>query len=80
MTKPSEVTVSDAEVEQFRFDYMAEAIGNKAKPEEAARIALAAFLAARVPDAKPRLLIGELQDTLNEGHNALRAAVLRGPG
>ena len=75
MTKASEVTVTDAEVEQFRFDYMAEAIGNKAKPEEAARIALAAFLAARVPDAWD-----ENDWECAETHNALRAAVLRGPG
>jgi hypothetical protein len=59
--------ITDEEVQQFRFNYMAAAIGNKASPEEAARQALAAFLEARVPKAKP-----------NSGFNACREQVLRG--
>ena len=70
MTKASEVTVTFDEVVRF----------HELQEEAGTSTALAAFLAARVPGAKPRLLIGELQDTLNEGHNALRDAVLRGPG
>jgi hypothetical protein len=66
--------ISDAEVEQFRFNYMAEAIGNKAKPEEAAREALSAFLLARVPEE-----LGEY-DIDGRGFNACREQVLQGRG
>lgn len=77
MTKPSEVTVIDAEVEAIFI-----ALGySRRHPQqgEDIRQALAAFLAARVPDAmKP--LSESLASKLEAGtHNALRDAVLRGP-
>ncbi len=76
MTQPHEVTVSDAEVKQVAATVWAEA------PDDVVRQALAAFLAARVPgavadqgdDSYPSFGVWEA------GHNALRAAVLRGPG
>ena len=76
MTKASEVTVTDAEVEAFK-QRVGVHIGIF---ESEIADALAAFLAKRVPDA----IIYQDPDEIDEAqmtfHNALRAAVLRGPG
>ena len=72
MTQASEVIVSDAELRSFRAAY---------KRSSDLRQALAAFLAKRVPDA----VADQGDDSYpsfgvwEAGHNALRAAVLRGP-
>ena len=76
MTKASEVTVTDEEVSAiYKFCDEIDAREDAPKPREIFRQALAAFLAARVPDAWD-----ENDWQCAETHNALRAAVLRGPG
>lgn len=65
MAKPSEVTVSDAEVARFLV-----------RQDNCSTLyALQEFLAARVPDAWD-----ENDWECAQTHNACRAAVLRGPG
>ena len=71
MTKASEVTVTFDEVVRF----------HELQEEAGTSTALAAFLAARVPDAKyPAYDAPPADQDYAWGHNALRAAVLRGPG
>lgn len=76
MTKPDEVTVTDAEVVVFQTQA---GFGGGHSEQVCIKRALAAFLAARVPDA----IIYQDPDEIDEAqmtfHNACRDAVLRGP-
>lgn len=77
MAKPSEVTVTDAEVHAF----YAAAYAPEQLQFEAHRAALAAFLAPRVPDAEVEpspYAWDDDQINMAVAHNALRDAVLRG--
>ena len=75
MTKESEVTVTDAEVEAFK-QRVGVHIGIF---ESEIADALAAFLAARVPDKLGAQYDASLLLPYERSHNALRDAVLRGP-
>lgn len=75
MTKASEVTISDAEIDRFDDDEAA-ALAHGLTPTEARRIAAAKLIAARVPDA----MLTPCNTDEARAHNSLRDAVLRGPG
>ena len=74
MTKASEVTVSDAEIDRFDDDEAA-ALADGLTPTEARRIAAAKLIAARVPGTEPQIAM-----EYAHGFNDCRDAVLRGPG
>lgn len=83
MTEPREVTVSDAEVQAFRNAVLDTAYqrGPNPTPEEndrAIRAALAAFLAARVPDAQDGPHSSVNLGIMAAAHNACRDKVLKG--
>ena len=74
MTDPREVTVSDEEISAiYKFCDELDAREDAPAPREIFRQALAAFLAARVPDTKPNSGI-----SLHVGFNACRDKVLKG--
>jgi len=83
MTHPSEVTISDAEVAEFRTRLNSNLTqGFIPKVADAYREALAAFLAARVPDApfQDPEMRNDYYLRHDEGFNKCRAAVLKGRG
>lgn len=82
MTKPSEVTVGDAEVSWFDRRYEELRAQYPENVIECQRRTMQEWLAARVPDA----VTDQGDDSYpsfgvwEAGHNACRDAVLRGPG
>lgn len=80
MTNPSEVVVSDADVD-FIVEEIANAMyGGAETSTEAWKKALAMFLAKRVPDAPPQddADCGECAGVWHDGFNACRECVLQG--
>ena len=76
MTKPSEVTVMDAEVSWFDKRYEELRAQYPENVIECQRRTMQEWLAARVLDAR----LTPCNTDEARAHNALRAAVLRGPG
>lgn len=82
MTKPDEVTVSDAEVSWFDKRYEELRAQYPENVIECQRRTMQEWLAARVLDAlseKPEDWANDTHLMCARSHNALRAAVLRGP-
>ncbi len=77
MTDPSEVVVSDEDAQRFLAELGMRWRAKNSIGVVSTKIALAAFIAKRVPDAPPQDN-GECAGVWHDGFNACRAKVLTG--